>query len=164
MLQIRTHTDALPERLRSEKMHGIVSRNTLFGYHRQFNTTRTKLIDKDCTKSTLWITPNEGIAQYMVQRLKEDFAKGLRFHHLDENLFLQRERVSSLMPLSIETFDMEDLEKICSLHHFDLYIADALNMTDDIHVMNGYEYVTRDFPQRAVLEKYMHDMLYKKNY
>ena len=161
MLQVRTHTSAVPEGLRTEKMHGIVSRNTLFGYHRQF-TTRTKMVDKDCTKSILWITPNENIARYMMQRLKEDSTKGVRFHHIDENLFLQKEKVSSLMPLSIETFEISDLEKICELHHFDLYIADGLNISDDIHSMIGYEYITRDFPQRAVLEKYMHSMLYKK--
>lgn len=162
MLQIRTHHGDVPSRLRSEAMYGIVSRNTLFGFHRNF-TTRTKMVDNQCTKSTLWITPDANLADYMVTRLKEDFPKGLRFHHLDENLFLQRERVSSLMPLTIETFALEDLEKLCAVHHFDLYIAESLTVSDGMDIMNGYEFVTRDFPQRDVLEKYMHDMLYKNN-
>lgn len=162
MLQIRTHRIDIPERLRSQQMHGIVSRNTLFGFHRNISSS-VKPVDKDCTKSTLWITSDETIAEYMIQRMKEDFMKGLRFHHLDENSFLQKERVSSLMPLHIETFMLDDLQKICALHHFDLYIADAITMADDVHVMDGYEFVTHSFPQRAVLEKYMRDMLYKKN-
>lgn len=163
MLQIKTHRMDLPNRLRSEAMHGIVSRNTLFGFHRNLKSGG-KPVDRDCTKSILWITPDITIADYMVQRLKEEFSKGQRFHHLDEQSFLQCERVSSLMPLTVEQFSLQDLEKICSLHHFDLYIAESLTMSDDIHVMNGYEYITRDFPQRAALEKYMRDMLYKKNY
>lgn len=162
MLQVRTNTGVIPERLRSQSMHGIVSRNTLFGYHRHL-MSRSKLVDTQCTKSILWFSPDMKIAEYMVQRLKEDFAKGIRFHHMDENLFLRHERVSSLMPLSIEGFWLDDLEKLCHLHHFDLYIADSLTFTDDMHVMTGYEYVTRDFPQRSAVEKYMRDMLYKNN-
>lgn len=162
MLQVRTHRTPPPEHLRSETLHGIVSRSTLFGFHRPI-TSPSKPIDKDCTKSILWTTPDISIAEYMLQRLKDDTKKGVRFHHLDNDLFLQRERVTSLMPLAIETFSLEDLQKISELHHFDLYIADTIVMSDDFHVMNGFEYVTHRFPERAVIEKYMHNMLYKKN-
>lgn len=163
MIQIKTHRIDLPVRLRHEAMHGIVSRNTLFGFHRNLKST-DKPVDRDCTKSILWITPDVTIADFMVQRMKEDFMKGLRFHHLDEQSFLQRERVSSLMPLTVEQFSLHDLEKICALHHFDLYIAETITLSDDVHTMYGYEYITRDFPERTVLEKYMRDMLYKKNH
>jgi hypothetical protein len=159
MLKLRT-IGTPPNRLRSEPLYGIVTRNTLFGIHKSIHSG----VDKQCTKSTLWFSSQKDIADFMLEQLNKDMRNGTQFHHLNTENILCRERTGSLMPLRIEPFMLDDLEKICILHHFDMYIATSMHKMGDIGFsMDCYEYVTHDWPHRNIVERYMRDMLHKKD-
>lgn len=150
------------QQIYKDPVFGIVAKNTLFGVHRQ--TSRTDM-DDACSKTMLVLSNHRRIAEFLVHHLeqRQSWRVGI-----DRNLHDDKITpcvITNLAPLRIEQFAFSDIEKMCCIHHFDMYIAfnvheDKSNFPPDI-IMDGYEHITQEWPQRGIVERYMRDMLYK---
>jgi hypothetical protein len=81
----------------------------------------------------------------------------------DNTLVHEKGKVGSFLPMHVEPFDIQDLERLCLLHHFNMAIAYSAMEEEDCTYMDCYEYTTFEPPSRTVVERYMRDMLYKNN-
>ena len=145
-----------PKQLYKDPVYGIVARNTLLGFHRQSNR---RDIDQDCSKTTLLVGKDRITTEKLVQLL----GKQPSWNMVTDGNIMDTLSVPNA-PMNIEQFYFADLEKICSFHHFDMYITyniDANEFAQSLILnLEGYEHVTNDPPQRSIVERYMRDMLY----
>lgn len=116
----------------------------------------------------LLLSSDQRIAERLVSYIGEWQSWGLGFDRiLESNMIVpNRMMLSSIMPFKIEEFNFHDIEGICQIHYFDMFIAYNLSENQssgqlaDIY-LDGYEYTTTQWPQRSIVDKYMYDMLEK---
>lgn len=167
MIRLRT-SPLFPKQLFKDPVYGICSRNTILGVHRRLLRMD---VDGECSKTMLLLSNNRGIAERLSMYLeKRQHSRIGMERNLQEQMVLMPSALPSIAPYHIEQFFVPDLEKICHFHHFDMYIAFNIfeespsTSSSAVHpdiVLDGYEHVTWEWPQRSIVEKYMRDMLYK---
>jgi len=152
----------IPKSFRDIKLYSIVTRETLYGFHR----ARSDIpVDPLCSKTVLLLSSERKIAEKVVEKMSIEHKYGYTWSRnvYDNIIFREKEILPSLMPLSVMSMDISDLQKLCWLHNFDMFIAHSINYSDDEMYIDGYEYKTWELPNRGITEKYMNDMLYKNN-
>lgn len=121
----------------------------------------------------LVLSNNKKIAEKIMHTLDDWQQWGIGFNRNLQNNMLMPDSLANnhLMKYNIETFSFSDITQICAFHHFDMFIAYDLNedkkgqvegIPPDIY-LNGYEYLSSDWPSRTMVERYMNDMLNKNN-
>lgn len=65
---------------------------------------------------------------------------------------------SGILPMDITELYFPDIQKMCVLHFFDLYICFDLDKKDDLFQLQCYEFETHEWPNRSIVEKFMNDM------
>ena len=101
----------------------------------------------------------ESISEQMQREIRFGYSWGRLIHN--NTIVREREPSSSLFPLAIEEFQLGDIQKLCWMHHFDMYLIHNLEYKNDIMYLDSYEFHTYELPNRGMVEKYMYDMLYK---
>lgn len=159
MIRIRNH-GPIPRSRNNGPVFGVITRNTLFGFHKR---TQIENFDAECSKTVLIMADTQKIAETITEQLQREIKYGYSWNRLVHNNTILRERepTSSLFPLMVEQFDLNDMQKICWMHHFDMYVIHNLSYENDIMYMDTYEFHTYELPNRGMVEKYMYDMLYK---
>lgn len=152
----------LPRSMLSNKCHFISTRNSLFGVHRYLQRID---FDNSCTKTTLVGFLEEDQANTFLQRLDFMQRSGIdinRCNTLDNVLNFDKFSPygNSMAPLQLEGMTISDIERLCLLHFFDMYIV--ANMDHDISNDNitlmCYENKTYEWPNRDILDRFMRDM------
>lgn len=165
MIRLRT-SPRFPKTLFTETVYGICSKNTILGVHRRMEDM--KGVDVDCSKSMLILSNDKHIMEYIADNIERRQKWGITIdRNVDDDVKMLPTSFSSTANLSIEQFYFPDLEKLCCIHHFDMYIAfnlyeenGRMDVPSDI-VLDGYEHTSHEWPQRSIVEKYMRDMLYR---
>lgn len=153
-----------PKQIFKDPVYGICSRNTILGVHRKLLRMD---VDHECSKSMLLLSNNKGIMERLSTQLEKRQLSGIGLErNLHDHMVVMPAMPPSLAPFHIEQFYFSDLEKICQFHHFDMYIAFSMREEESMAqhpdiVLDGYEHVTWEWPQRSIVEKYMRDMLYR---
>ena len=163
MLQLQLkRLPAFPKVVRERPIYGIVSRNTLLGYHREIIRPD---VDLSCTKTVVMFATDEDLARNVMEKLESLQARGFvpnRNLQPHDQIIFQNNVQHSLMPYTTESFPYTDIEKLCMLHFFDLnVIYNVHEGKNDELQLDCYEYSTSDWPNRSSIELYMRDMLYK---
>jgi hypothetical protein len=163
MIRLRVAPFFPKQQLYKDPVFGIVSKNTLFGVHR---TSLRSDLDNDCSKTMVVLSNNRKVVESMVQYLEQRQGWGIGIDRvLHQGNCMLPNVTANLAPLRIEQFNFGDMEKMCCIHNFDMYIAysiqeDKINFPPNV-VVDGYEHITQEWPQRGIVERYMRDMLYK---
>lgn len=147
----------VPRTVKSDIVHGIISRNTLYGVHRPVMRPD---MDLYCTKTTLLF--------FTTQTAASQFAKCYMY----SNPALRR-------PWHLQSLPFSDVEQLCLLNYLDMYLcfhmmSDGGGSSDGGSgakrirpgpanvVLDCYEYKTVEYPNRPILNKIMED-LWRKN-
>lgn len=166
MIRLRT-SPLFPKQIFKDPVYGICSRNTMLGVHRRLPRTD---VDHECSKTMLLLANNRSIVEQLASSLEQRQTSGIGMErNVQDQMVLMPCNLSTLAPFYIEQFYFSDLEKICHFHHFDMYIAFGMkeekstfysSPMPDI-ILDGYEHISHEWPQRSIVEKYMRDMLYR---
>lgn len=157
MLRLKI-TGVVPKSLRHVPVHSIVTRDTIFGIHRGMYESKTMLftsIDKTVAETLKDFISHE-------QQFGKSIGRAVETSTTD--MLIEREFAigTSIMPLSLMTMDIEDMEKVCWIHNFDMFVAHKLDYVGDGQIsIFGYEFQTWEPPSRGITIKYMTDMLYR---
>jgi hypothetical protein len=160
MIRLRT-SPLFPKQLVRESLYAICTRNTMMGMHRKMLIPG---VDHECSKTMLLVsnqrTIMDALARHVERGRYTEIIMDRGVH--GETTTLPRS-LASLGMLKVEEFMFGELERLCDIHHFDMYIAYSLqeHMNAETLVLDGYEHATPEWPQRSIVEKYMRDMMYK---
>lgn len=150
-----------PRSLERDPIYMITTRNSLYGFHKPI---RAHELDLHCTKTTLLGFTKKSQALQLVQLIEETQRQGFavnRFmdHQSQINLRMPSMYKGSLLSLDVVELHMPDVEKICLFHVFDLCIGfDVQESPPSFLDIQYYEYLTREWPNRSIVVKYMNDM------
>lgn len=166
MIRFRVSSFFPKQQLYKDPVFGIVTKNTLFGVHR---TIAQPGLDRDCSKTMMVLGGNRKVTEQLIAHIEDRRQGGLGVERVmmmgnNENV-LESSIVTNLAPLKIEQFSFGDMEQMCCIHNFDMFIVfsiqeDKTNYPSNI-IIDGFEHVTQEWPQRSIVERYMRDMLYK---
>lgn len=150
----------LPRSITSNSCHFIATRNSLFGIHRTLNRID---FDTACTKTTLLAFLDEEHAQLTMNRLDYLQRNGVDINRISEGDELPNTSVgkwrASIAPMKLETMSIGDLERLCLLHYFDMYVVANMDMELSEHLtLMCYENKTYEWPNRSILDRFMRDM------
>lgn len=149
---------SVPRRIAQERAHIVTSRTTLFGIH-------VPTGGNHCSKTAIVSFLGIREANMFVERLKE---------HQDNKGVVDRTLIDdaiscvtpetpggSLMPLKLDTLSVHELESLCVIHYFDMYVAHAADIQENVLELYCYKHITPDYPDREVLNRFMEEMLRK---
>ena len=146
-----------PRGVRGDAVHGIVSRNTLYGMHRPIMRPD---LDAHCSKTTLLFFTNRATANMFASRF------------LHKNPDLRR-------PWRLESMPFEELQKICLLNYLDTYLCFHVSQAaisdsgsgpgtgseEDCApagargaLLDCYEYKSAEYPSRQILNMIMENL------
>lgn len=150
----------LPRSMMSNTCHFISTRNSLFGIHRTLNRID---FDMSCTKTTLLAFLEEDQAQTMMNRLDYMQRNGIDINRLTDGDELPNTSVgkwrAGIAPLKLESMSIGDMERLCLLHYFDMYIVANMDVEEfDRLTLMCYENKTYEWPNRNILDRFMRDM------
>ncbi len=149
-----------------DPIYMISTRNSLYGFHKPVPRARTEEIDLHCTKTTLLGFTKKEYATRLIQVIEETQRQGFAVNRLMQDhsidLRMPSAMLGSLLPLDITELPMADVEKICLLHVFDLCIGfDVQEVPPSTLDIRYYEYLTREWPNRSIVDRYMNDMYHQ---
>jgi hypothetical protein len=145
-----------------DPIYMISTRNSLYGFHKPI-LRRTDEVDVNCTKTTLLGFTKKEHATRLIQMIEDTQRQGFAVNRLMQNssidLRMPTPFLGSLLPLETTELLMADVEKICLLHVFDLCVGfDVQEVPPDILDIGYYEYLTREWPNRSIVDRFMNDM------
>lgn len=148
-----------PRSLQQEKVHVITTRNTLYGIHKHVIHPS---YDVHCSKTILIACFKEAHARELISMFQQTQRQGYPVNRFieDDVIDLQKPSVhtTGFYPFGIEEVPLPDLEKICLLHYFDMFVAtDILRTNQDMH-LSCYEYKTYEFPNPGIIRRMIEDM------
>lgn len=150
----------VPKSYRNTDVYTITTRDSIFGFHRNVYQPN---IDLSCTKTMLLLASEKRVMEQILEQMSREMSYGYTWNRIMKDNTIVREKViGSMMPLSLTSISIDDVEQLCWLHHFDMFVAYSLESKDTENIdLFGYEYLTWEPPNRGITEKYMKDMLYK---
>lgn len=165
MIHIRVSPVA-PKQLHQEHVYGLCSRKTILGVHRKLYLDG---VDNECSKTMLLLGINKGIMDKLVSYIQQCKIAGIGLERSlqPDTKTIMPSQLWSLSPVYVEKYLYSELEMMCLFNHFDMYVA--FNMAE-LHyeqgqlghvLLDGYEKVTPEWPQRSIIEKRLRDTLYK---
>lgn len=175
--KIQVREKPVPKSVVHGSLYTIATRNTMLAFHKiAFQRDR----DPMCTKTGLLMFAYEYDANEIANMIEETQRKIMKLDRdiyadaenpsllesrLVEHIFCQEAVGDSLKPIHIEAIHYNQLEQLCLLHHFDMLIVYHkkihTNDPEDYQVdLDCYEYITKEPPNRVMLEKIFRDMLY----
>lgn len=159
MLRFSRH-GAYPRSLQQEHVHVITARNTLYAFHK---TTIRPEYDTHCTKTVLVGCFDKKHAEELVKLIEYSQRNGYGINRLihDDVIDLRtpyHSSIGGLVPLSIEQVPLPDLEKMCLLHYFDMFVIYDMQSFMNTLQLHCYEYKTYETPSQGLIRKYMEDM------
>lgn len=158
MLKFSRH-GAYPRSLQQEHVHVITARNTLYAFHK---TTIRPEYDTQCTKTVLLGCFSKKHADELLNVLEFSQRNGYGINRQieDDRVDLRSRYMygAVLLPLSIEQVPLPDLEKICLLQYFDMYVVHNIESYMNTLQLDCYEYKTYETPGQGLIRKYMDDM------
>lgn len=158
MLRFSRH-GAYPRSLQQENVHVITARSTLYAFHK---TTIRPEYDTHCTKTVLVGCFDRQHADELINVIDHCQRNGYSVNRIieDDIIDLRKPYIhgASLLPLSIEQVPLPDLEKICLLQYFDLFIVYDIQRFTNTLQLHCYEYKTYETPSSGLIRKYMEDM------
>lgn len=163
---IRFHVRGpIPRRVAQEQVAVVSTRTTLFGFHRNLYQSS---LDSDCSKTVLLSFLRQRDADAFMHRVQHYQEAG---HSMDRLLLsytlmpMTNDGLgNSKMPLKLEKLPLRDLETLCILHFFDMFVAYGLERSGKDGVgmdIYCYEHITPTYPSRTAIDHYMEDMLRK---
>lgn len=158
MLRIN-RSGGYPRSLQHEKVHVITARNTLFGIHKGVIHSQC---DTNCSKTVLLACFQKGHARQLIDMFEATQRSGYPINRIviDDTIDLRASSAygASLLTFSTEELALPDLEKLCLLHYFDLYVTNELTKLGESLHLDCYEYKTYEHPNQGMLRKIMKDM------
>lgn len=155
----------IPRRLVGDKVHLVTSRTTLFGVHKP-----AEIYSDSCiSKTALVAFTDKKDAVYFIKSLKklQDRKEVVdRWIEHGDTLYTSTMQMhgGSLAPLKLESsFTVSELQILCLIHYFDLYLA--VNVFDVKQYLDliCYKHESANFPRRDTIECFMEDMYRKKS-
>ncbi len=150
----------LPRSMVSNSCHFIATRSSLFGIHRNLNRID---FDTACTKTTLLGFAEQEHAQKVLERLDYMQRNGVDINRISDGNEMSTTNLgrwrASIAPLKLESMRISELERLCLLHYFDMYIVANLDVeqNNDLTLI-CYENKTYEWPNRDILDRFMRDM------
>ncbi len=155
MIRFRTY-GSIPRSIEHTKVYHITSRTTLYGFHK---------LDHDISKTNLLCFTEQKHAQSYIQHLQQiqdQHAIIERCAIGHDTLIPSNTHAKGLrLPLQIDRLELNELQKLCTLHHFDMYVAFDYHYQDDenCNYLHCYVFETKDIPHRAMQILYLESML-----
>lgn len=155
-----------PRSLERDPIFMITTRNSLYGFHKPMPKASTLLdVDTHCTKTSLLGFTKKEQAARLIEVIEETQRQGWAVNRLMQDneidLRMPTTYIGSLLTLDVTELYMPDVEKICLLHMFDLCIGfDLQEQLPDIIDIRYYEYLTREWPNRSIVDQFMNDMFH----
>lgn len=149
-----------PRSLQHEKVHVVTTRNTLYGIHKNIIHPD---YDMNCSKTVLLACFERIHAKKLISTIEHVQRRGLPIQReiQDDIVNLSTPAIynSGFFPLSVEEVALPDLEQICLLHFFDMFVTFDLEEQDtDTLLLNCYEYKTYEIPNQGIIRRFMEDM------
>ncbi len=167
---IRFHTyGPLPRSMSSTQCLFLTTRKTMFGVHRNLHRID---FDDECSKTALLGFVEQDNAELFLKKIDHMQRSGSNVDRcmigdiMPPNSYLPWR--SGIAPLKLEPFPINDIQRLCLLHYFDLYIVvniDAGLPSDSSKSSHEsdmtllcYEFKTYEWPNRNILDRFMSDM------
>ena len=168
----------IPSNISSTSLYTLSSQNTMMAFHKRVRQNNLN-IDTSCTKTNLLLFVHQQDANDVVKTIDQTQGKILRFTRdidfinrksaiLDNTNEVDITRYklnNSKVPMNIEAIPYNYLEKLCSIHYFDMLIVYKKTITeisnDQYELdLDCYEFNTTELPNRMIQENMLRDLLY----
>lgn len=168
----------IPSSISSSSLYTLSSQNTMMGFHKRVRQNNLN-IDTSCTKTNLLLFVHQQDAIDVVKTIDQTQGKILRFtRDID---FINRKSAildntndidvskyklnNSKVSMNIEAIPYNYLEKLCSIHYFDMLIVYNKTITEIANDryeldLECYEFNTTELPNRMIQENILRDLLY----
>lgn len=167
MIQFTFRGD-IPHRLAADRIHLVTSRSTIFGVHKPININGNSASSSVSKTALIAFLEKEDAVTFMKRLKKQQENKQIvdRCVMDGDTLYTSVSdiRGGSLMPLKLESsFSVGELQILCFIHYFDMYLAfTALDNKDHLDIV-CYSHETSDLPNRSTIDNYMEDMYRKQS-
>jgi hypothetical protein len=161
MIRFQNH-GGIPKSLRDTKVFTIVTRNTLYGFHKNVR----KHNDEAYSKTNLLCFINKQDAEIFyeqLQQIRNPSGGVIECDETSKNLcvlpFISNTR--TLLPLRVEALSLQDLQKLCLLHYFDMYVGFNIvyNDYEDCYCIDYYDFISEEPPNRGIQVSFLENML-----
>lgn len=130
-------------------LYTIKTRNTIYGVHKKINTS-------DITKTALLLFIEELYAKQFMNYLEMYQKQNIDFDRacmeVDGELISNPIHCRSTYPLELSKDDARELELLCLMNYFDMYIVTKTDKKEKELNVYCFEYASRDLPSRNLIE------------